>query len=52
MKKQPTANDKLGLKSETLRKISETADDKLRQVVGGQRGTQPGGCTISATSSP
>lgn len=54
MKKQPhtVANDKLGLKAETLRKISETlTDDQLRDVVGGQR-NRGGGCTATATSQP
>lgn len=55
MKKQApqTSTEKLGLKTETLRKMSDTlTDDRLREVVGGQRDTHPGGCTISATSQP
>jgi bacteriocin-like protein len=39
--------DKLGLKSETLRKMSETlTDEQLKEVVGGQRAIShiSGGC--------
>lgn len=53
MKKQTqtVGADKLGLKAETLRKMSETlTDDQLRDVVGGQNNRRP--CSTSATSIP
>jgi hypothetical protein len=46
MKKQqpqmPAPSEKLGLKSETVRRMISLDDDQLAEVAGGQRATPPG----------